>query len=265
MKFYPLLALALPVFAQTIAPVEPALQEIASTKWYQQAAISPNGARVAYVETLPAAGKTAIYTTSGGEARTRITASATKSDCAEQNVAWSPDSKQVAFLSDCAKKDQLELYVAPATGGPAKQVTHLKGLLADPRWSPDGKRIAYLFTENLPQRAGPLDPTPLPSGVIESAVFEQRLTVVDPATAVSKQVSPADMYVYEYDWSPDGSAFAVSAAPGDGDNNWWIAQIYSLPSKGGKLEPVYKPPSNAKSPTRAGRRTASPSSSSAAS
>ena len=44
------------------------------------------------------------------------------------------------------------------------------------------------------------------------------------------------MYIYEYDWSPDGRNFAVSAAPGMGDNNWWIAQIYTLPSAGGALK-----------------------------
>jgi len=36
------------------------------------------------------------------------------------------------------------------------------------------------------------------------------------------------MYVYEYDWSPDGARFAVIAAHGNGDNNWYIAQLYTL-------------------------------------
>ena len=44
------------------------------------------------------------------------------------------------------------------------------------------------------------------------------------------------MYIYEYDWSPDGRSFAVSAAHGMGDNNWWIAQIYTLPAAGGELK-----------------------------
>ena len=40
-----------------------------------------------------------------------------------------------------------------------------------------------------------------------------------------KMVSPADTYVYEYDWTPDGRGFVGTAAKGDGDDNWWIAKL----------------------------------------
>ncbi len=231
-------------FAQkAVTPVEPALAEIANTRWYPQAVVSPDGSRVAYVESL-AGGKSAISITSakGPGASVHIGAGDGKTACDEEAIAWSPDSKQIAFLSDCAKADQFQLYVAPAAGGPAKQATHLTGLLADPRWSPDGKHVALLFTQNLPHRAGPLDPVPPDSGVLESKIYEQRIAVVDLATSLMRQISPANMYIYEYDWSPDGRTFAVSAAPGMGDNNWWIAQIYTVPAAGGELKAVYKPP-----------------------
>ncbi len=231
------------LFAQkTVTPVEPALAEIAATRWFPEAKISPDGARVAYVESLPA-GKSAItIAAANGQGAVHITAGDGKNACDEEALAWSPDSKQIAFLSDCARKEQFELYIAPAAGGAAKQETHLTGLLADPRWSPDGKRVGILFTENLPHRAGPLDPVPPDSGVLESKIYEQRVAVVDLATGAAKQVSPPNMYIYEYDWSPSGREFAVSAAPGSGDNNWWIAQLYTLPAAGGELQSVYKPP-----------------------
>ncbi len=232
---------------KAVTPVEPALAEIAGTRWYPQASISPDGLHVAYVESLPG-GKSGITVARGpGSVGIRITADAkhasdSKASCDEEAIAWSPDSKQIAFLSDCAKSDQFQLYVAPAAGGVAKQITHLTGLLADPRWSPDGKRIALLVTENLPHRAGPLDPTPPDSGVLESKIYEQRIATIDLATGAERQISPPNMYIYEYDWSPDGGSFAVSAAAGMGDNNWWIAQIYTLPSSGGELKAIYKPP-----------------------
>src|ERR1019366_3853108 len=131
MKPVILLLLAAAAGAQPLEPVDPALAVIATTKRFLQTAVSPNGKYVAYVEALAA--------------------------CDEHAVAFSPDSKQIAFLSDCEKKEQFQLYVAPAEGGPARQLTHLKGLLAEPRWSPDGKHLALLFTENLPHAAGPLD------------------------------------------------------------------------------------------------------------
>ena len=42
------------------------------------------------------------------------------------------------------------------------------------------------------------------TGEIKEAVTEQRLALVDVASGTLRQISPADMYVYEYDWSPDG-------------------------------------------------------------
>ena len=38
---------------------------------------------------------------------------------------FSPNGLWIAFLSDREKKDQLQIYIAPAAGGPAKQITHL--------------------------------------------------------------------------------------------------------------------------------------------
>ena len=49
------------------------------------------------------------------------------------------------------------------------------------------------------------------------------------------------MYIYEYDWSPDSKRLVTTAAPGNGDNNWYIAQIYTIDAAGGPLKPVYKP------------------------
>ena len=243
--FCALLLAAGAAWSQKIAPVEPALAEIANTRWFPQAVISPDGAHVAYVQSLPG-GKSSIHIWPGsakaGSPAVHITAGDGKTACDEEAVAWSPDSKEIAFLSDCVRADQFQLYVVPVGGGHARQSTHLRGLLANPRWSPDGRRIAILFTENLPHRAGPLDPVPPDSGVLESKVYEQRIAVVDPASATAHQTSPANMYVYEYDWSPDSRNFAFTAAPGSGDNNWWTAQIYTMPSLGGEMKSVYKPP-----------------------
>src|SRR5690348_11786816 len=191
-----LLLAAAAAFAQPLTPVEPALNEIAATRRFTEAAIAPDGARVAYVERGTAPAKSSVYLTAPS---LRLTAGDGKALCGEHGVAWSPDGKQIAFLSDCRKSGQLQLYVANPAGGPPRQLTHLKGLLDDPHWSPDGKQIALLFTENLPREAGPLDPVLHQTGVIDSKIYEQRLAVVDAATGASRQLTPPDLYIYEYD------------------------------------------------------------------
>ncbi len=228
------------VAAQSVNPVEPALAEIAATRWQEQAAVSPDGSRLGIVSAAgPGESQIHTYGLLGGDARpARVTAGGAK----EGSVAWSPDGTQIAFLSDAGSKGQLQLYVASGMGGAARQLTRLTGLLAEPRWSPDGTRISILFTENLPRAAGPLDPVLPDSGVVESRIYEQRLAIVDVASATVNLVSPPDFYIFEYDWSPDCRSFAATAVRGSGDDNWWIARLYTISADTGAMKEIYRPP-----------------------
>ena len=230
------------------------LKTLFAAHTFQQAAISPDGNSIAWVEDVHSkngvvSGSTVIYVKNLKSATPprRISAGVGDSLHAESDVAWSPDSQKIAFLSDAAKKGQLQLYVTNAAGGPAKVLTNVKGFLANPGWSPDGKTIAVLFTENATRASGPLVAETPETGEIKDAFFEQRLALIDvaggePATAGKlTQITPADTYIYEYDWSPDGKRFVISSAPGNGDNNWWIAELSTLDAATGRMKSVYKP------------------------
>ena len=194
--------------AQAEDKLDRAIRSLAAVREFQQAAISPDGRRVAWVESLPGEDgaptpNSAIYVSAvKPPSESHRISAATGAACEEHSLAWSPDGKRLAFLSDAAAPGQLQLYVTGTPEGAAQRLTDLKGFLADPRWSPDGKTIAFLFTENAPRAAGPLEPMTPPSGDIEQQVYEQRLAVVDVSTGTVKPISPADLYVYEYDWSP---------------------------------------------------------------
>jgi TolB protein len=54
---------------------------------------------------------------------------------------WSPDWSRLAFYS--YRTGDRELWVVPATGGPAMQLTSSRGVDSIPRWSPDGREIAF--------------------------------------------------------------------------------------------------------------------------
>jgi len=160
---------------------------------------------------------------------------------AEHSVAFSPDSKQIVFFSDADKKGQLELYIEALPAGAPRRLTSLTGFLSTPQWSPDGKRIAILFTENAPREAGPLEPSTKDSGPVEEHVYEQRLALIDPQTGQAKQITPADTYVYEYDWAPSGDRLAYTASKGNGDNNWWVAQLFTVSAQSGQITSIHKP------------------------
>ena len=225
--------------------IDHVLTELAAVRDFKEAAISPDAARVAWVEAPQEHRTSAIYLqdlrTPTARPR-RITAGSRDQVCDEHGLAWSPDSARLAFLSDCPSKGQLQLYVAQASGGAPRKITSLTGYLAQPRWSPnDGKTLAILFTQDAPRVGGPLEPVTPDAGVVEEKIYEQRIALIDPATGAARQISPADLYVYEYDWSSDGQRFAATAAHGVGDNNWWTARLYVIATTG-ETELLYQPP-----------------------
>ncbi len=210
------------------------LSTLSATVQYSESVVSPDGHWLAYV--------------SGGANRELWVLELSKPGAAArkvgpgQAVAFSPDSRRMAWLADGDQKGQLELFIAPLDKGPAKRMTNLKGYLAEPKWSPDGRTVALLFTENAPRAAGPLEPATKDAGVVEEKFYEQRLALVDAAGAGAvRQITPADTYVYEYDWAPDSTRLAYTASKGNGDNNWWIAQLFTVAAAGGEPRFVNKP------------------------
>jgi len=205
-----------------------------TAKRIEEAALSPDGSSVAYL----VAGELTIAPASGGAGR----AIAVDGKLSLRSVCWSPDSKQVAFLADIegdAPAAQVWTAIA-ATGVPTKRA-ELKGNVDTPRFSPDGSTIALLFIEGMPRVAGPLQPmTPL-SGEIGNKIYEQRLSTLDLSTNTLTQITPADMYVYEYDWLPDGQGWVATAAHGSGDANWYVARLFRIDSKSKDMREIYDP------------------------
>jgi Tol biopolymer transport system component len=160
----------------------------------------------------------------------------------EHDVAWSPDSKDIAFLSDGGANGQLQLFVSDANSGEAKQFTRLKGFLSAPAWAPDGRHIALLFTEDASRAAGPLVAETPDTGVVGEDFLEQRLAIVDLASGRVRQISPKDLYVYEFDWAPDSDHLVISAAHGSGDNNWYIAGLFAIEAESGSIKTVLEKP-----------------------
>jgi len=186
---------------------------------FHEVVVSPDGTRVAWAER-----DRGIWTANiDGTHRRQITTGD------DEGLAWSPDSRRLAYVA------KHQLYVD------GQRWTNVKGNLAEPRWSPDGRAIAFLLIENAKRAAGPLVAMSRAVGVIEEHIDEQRIAVLDRATKKLRLVTPDDMYVYHFDWSPDSKQIAAIAAPGSGDNHWWIAQLQVVDVSAATMKAIYKP------------------------
>jgi dipeptidyl aminopeptidase/acylaminoacyl peptidase len=216
-------------------------EQLGKTVLYGDIALSPEGTYVAWVQSTAASTskQTYIRETSGNAPATlvKIPISGERTDF---DPAWSPDSDTLAVFASAGEKEQRQLWTVNADGSEPKKVTDLKGYAARPRWSHDGKQIAFLYIEGA-GGGGPLMAAPATTGVIDTAIHNQRIAVLDVASGQLRQVSPENLHVYDYDWSPDDKTFVATAAPGPGDNNWWIAQIYTIDIAKGNATSIYKP------------------------
>ncbi len=207
------------------------IQMLGQTKEPTEAAISPDGKTVAWsVETSD--GSQIHLTDIGSPSNdTILRTEAEATDCSNEAPIWSPDGQWLAFDSTCAAKedkpDQEQIFVWSKKTGQCRQLTHVTGEIDMPAWSPDGRSIGFLFVENATRNAGALAAMKPWNGVIgEDGIEIQRVAAVDVASGTVSQLSPANLHVYEFDWSPDSKRLAYVAANPPGENNWWVAQLY---------------------------------------
>ena len=210
---------------------------------YDSLALTPAGDRIASVDIVhPASGADdahgviVVRAAADGSERARFDPCPA---CTYSGLIWSPDGRTLAFLATdgAAGVVRVELWVE----GAIRPLTTIQGVAHSPRFAPDGQSLALLATVAAKKKTGALEAGAAQVGEIGAAPDEQRIAVIPIATGRLRLVSPDDTFVYEYDWVPDGRAFVVTAAKGDGDNNWWIADLAVVDFATGSLRQILHP------------------------
>ena len=137
---------------------------------------SPDGREIAFHSWR--SGNRDSYVVSADGSAERVIASG---PAHEFGGTWSPDGTQIAFESD--RTGQIEIYIVPSQGGTPRRLT--TGGASLPRWSPDGKFIAYTVTATntpgvppdaplrvIPAEGGPVRAIPVPASFGELVAIE---------------------------------------------------------------------------------------------
>jgi dipeptidyl aminopeptidase/acylaminoacyl peptidase len=232
-----------PAYAQSGSPApmaplathDPRLEKITeamhASKSPAWAALSPDGATVAW--TLRRKEGAQIHLTEVANPKNDKILAPSKADCASEEPVWSPDGTTLAFTSTCTPKsekpEQEQIFLWTKSTGAFKQLTHLTGNIDSLAFSPDGKSIGFLFVENATRSAGALAAMKPWSGVIgEDGVEIQRVYGINVSNGKGDFITPRDLHVYEFDWSPDSKRIAFVGANPPGENNWWVAKLYTI-------------------------------------
>jgi dipeptidyl aminopeptidase/acylaminoacyl peptidase len=195
--------------------------DLYNLKLVGDAQISPDGTRVAYVVKALDREKDEyvgnIHVWHDGQSR-QFTAGGK-----DASPRWSPDGTQLAFLSGRAEKTQL--FIIPASGGEAVQMTTLDMGAGEPVWSPDSTRIAFAASVEYPKRSDEekkRDEKRAPTKVIDRAVFKfdgagftfnrrAHIFRLDVETKEVTQLTDGDFNDRTPAWTPDGRQIAYSA------------------------------------------------------
>lgn len=214
-----------------------------SVHHYLDLAIDPKGQHIASIdirhetaEAVEPHGAIVLRDVTSGRETGRIDPC---SQCRYSDLAWSPDGTELVFVATDETAGTASIEVAAGTT--VRALTSVQGVVHAPRYAPDGRSIAVLATVAARKRTGALEAAAPQVGEIGAAPDEQRIGVVARNGGELRLVSPSDTYVYEYDWLPDGRGFVGTAAHGDGDNNWWIAELARFDLATGAMRRIAKP------------------------
>ena len=182
------------------APAGPGVEHVTLSNGIQQLALSPDAKKVAFVvrgEVFAASAK------DGGDA-TRVT----DTPGAEEQIAWAPDSRRLAYSSD--RDGPWHVYVYDFGTRTERQLTRGSENDISPRWSPDGKQLSFV-------RGG------------------DELHVLDVASGSERKLAtawlsrPPFVDPREVAWSPDGKWLAYVTGVGAKQ----FANVFAVPVAGG--------------------------------
>lgn len=241
------------LFAAAAAAAQPTPP--AALVQFKALAVSPDGSRVASVDNLQPADSALPETHDVVVVRdARTGAPVARYDpcpaCTYAGIDWSADGA-IAFVATNPGTGNADIVVG--RDGTARIVASVHGVAGTPRFAPDGRRLAFLAVVGAHKAIGAVEAGRAQVGEIGEADDEQRIAVVDTAKASGaakpvRFVSPADTFIYEYDWTRDGRGFVGTAAKGNGDNNWWVAKLVAVDASTGKLRTIAAPATQIASP-----------------
>ena len=200
---------------------------------------SPDGGRLAFVVMEPAKGTGRLrhiwmYDAVSGVAR-QFTFSA-KSELAPR---WSPDGKQLAFLSS-RDEDQQQIFLMSMNGGEGRAITKGKRSVKAFEWSPDGKSIAFMAPDAKTEEEEKKEKDKDDAKVVDKDDKHARLWILNAATGEARALTKPNWNFDELAWLPMGDRLVVKGTDHP-ESDQYTERILSVQVADGAMKEFVKP------------------------
>ncbi len=138
---------------------------------------------------------------------------------------WSPDGRQIAFVSDRGDHSFVAIYDFGRDN--VRYLSPSVDRDMSPRWSPDGKRVAFVRIPGIEQKAPLIPERPVPWSIWTADVASGSGTLVWKSGDQANDSFPA--LTEDLSFAFPGNNTIVFASEQDGRNH-----LYSVPASGGK-------------------------------
>lgn len=158
----------------------------------------------------------------------------TYSSKSETSPRWSPDGKQMVFLSN-RDGDEQQIYLLRMQGGEAVQLTKGKASVSEVGWSPDGKSIAFLAPDPKTELEENKIKDKDDAHVVDREDKQARLWVMDLVTKKERALTEPSWRVEDLGWMPDGQSIVVQATNHPFSDRF-TDRLYSVTLQDGKIK-----------------------------
>lgn len=145
------------------------------------------------------------------EIPTRQTTQLTFSPAGEGSAKFSPDGQWISFLSSRNKSSQI--FLMPADGGEAWQLTHHSTGIRQYEWARNGSRIYFLAADSLTKKEKDQKAARGNAYFVDQNLKNIHLWSINVTTKKETELIDGDFSIRSFTLSPDNSKIAFIAAP----------------------------------------------------
>ena len=170
----------------------------------------------------------------------------------DRSPKFSPNGRQIAFLSDRQAPGDFQLYLFDITNHVTQCANRVEGWVESLQWSPDGNQILLGVADHGADTAGANGaiaskaiPTTVPSWIPAVETAEKlscwrTIWIYELKSGIARKVSPWNCNVWEAAWCGNEALVTVSS-PGPSESLWYSARLQRIDISAGKCLDLYRP------------------------